>query len=108
MLDRKRLRAEILRHGKKQKDMARLLGMTDKTFSVRLREGWFRTDEVERMMAVLGMTDPRPIFFASAEQHTGVSEPSLCGKEGTWADCPLLAELAKYLAQREERTHDLS
>ena len=63
MIDRKALKAELARRGKSQKEMARLLGMSEKTFISRMRSGDFWLHEIERMMEVLEISDPMPIFF---------------------------------------------
>ena len=64
MLDRNALKAEIVRNGKTQKDVAIELNMSEKTFISRMKKGVFGTDEVEKMIAVLKIADPQSIFFA--------------------------------------------
>lgn len=64
MLDRNALKAEIVRNGKTQKDIAAELNMSEKTFISRMKKGVFGTDEVEKMITVLKIADPQSIFFA--------------------------------------------
>ena len=66
MLDKNALRAESVRHGLTQKELATLLGMSEKTFIRRMQKGVFGTDEVEVMISVLHIQDPQKIFFAKA------------------------------------------
>lgn len=66
MLDRKALRAEIVRNGLTQKELATILGMSEKTFITRMKKGVFGTDEVEIMVSTLNIEDPLRIFFASS------------------------------------------
>ena len=65
MLDRKALRAEIVRNGLTQKELAKILGMSEKTFITRMKKGVFGTDEVEIMVSTLNIEDPLRIFFAN-------------------------------------------
>lgn len=65
MLDRNALKAEIVRNGLTQKDVAKLIGISEKTFISRMRKGVFGTDEAEVMIHVLGIKNPSEIFFAN-------------------------------------------
>lgn len=51
-------------NGLTQKDVAETLGMTPKTFSLKLKKGVFGSDEIEVMIKLLDISDPVPIFFA--------------------------------------------
>lgn len=64
MLDRNALKAEIVRNGLTQKDVAKKLGISEKTFISRMKKGVFGTDEVEIMINELSITNPTEIFFA--------------------------------------------
>lgn len=64
MLDRNALRAEIVRNGLTQKQVAKLVGISEKTFISRMRKGVFGTDEVEIMVRELCIKNPIDIFFA--------------------------------------------
>lgn len=64
MLDRNALRAEIVRNGLTQKDVAKKIGISEKTFISRMKKGVFGTDEVEVMIRELNLKNPVSIFFA--------------------------------------------
>ena len=49
-----------------QKDMAEAIGITPKTFSLKLQKGVFGSDEMEVMIKVLDIKDPARIFFAES------------------------------------------
>jgi transcriptional regulator with XRE-family HTH domain len=65
MLDRNALRAEMVRNGVTQKELSQLIGISEKTFSLRMKKGSFGTDEAAKMIEVLKITDPVSIFFAN-------------------------------------------
>lgn len=66
MLDKNALKAEIVRNGLTQKDVAKLVGISEKTFISRMQKGVFGTDEAEIMIRVLGIKNPAEIFFAQS------------------------------------------
>lgn len=47
-----------------QKDMARRLKMTPKTFYAKMKKGIFGSDEIELMVEELDIEEPWNIFFA--------------------------------------------
>lgn len=65
MLDVNALRAEIVRNGTTQAEVAEKLGMTAKTFGVKLKNSSFGIDEAYRMIEFLNIEDPAKIFFAT-------------------------------------------
>lgn len=65
MLDRNALKAEIVRNGLTQKEVAKMIGISEKTFISRMRKGAFGTDEAEIMIRLLGIKHPVEIFFAN-------------------------------------------
>lgn len=65
MLDRNALRAEIVRNGKTQKEVAAIIGISEKTFITRMKRGVFGTDEAEKMISALNIQNPQAIFFAN-------------------------------------------
>lgn len=65
MLDKNALRAEIVRNGFTQKDIAEILNMSEKTFISRIKKGVFGTDEVEKLISILHIKKPMDIFFAN-------------------------------------------
>ena len=64
MLDKNALKAEIVRNGLTQKKVASAIGISEKTFITRMKEGVFGTDEVEKMISLLNIKNPMDIFFA--------------------------------------------
>lgn len=65
MLDKNALKAEIARQGLTQKQVATELGISEKTFISRMKRGVFGTDEAEKLIVLLKIKDPMPIFFAN-------------------------------------------
>jgi hypothetical protein len=51
-------------NGKTQEDVAKHLGMANKTFYLRMKKKVFGSDEIEKMIDYLNIDDPMPIFFA--------------------------------------------
>ncbi len=66
MIDKNALRAEIVRNGMTQKQLAAQLGISEQTFTDRMKKGVFRTDEVEKMVDILHIENLQKIFFAKA------------------------------------------
>ena len=65
MLDKNALKAEIVRNGLTQKDVAKKIGISEKTFISRMKNGFFGTDEAEIMIRELNIANPAAIFFAN-------------------------------------------
>lgn len=64
MIDVNELKACIVRKGLTQADVAKQLDMTPKTFYNHIQRGVFGSDEIEKMIALLDITDPVSVFFA--------------------------------------------
>lgn len=64
MIDVNKLKGSIVGAGKTQTDVAKILGITPKTFSLKLKKGVFGSDEIETMIEYLSIEDPLSIFFA--------------------------------------------
>ena len=64
MVDVNRLKSVIVLNGKTQEDVAKHLGMSSKTFYLRMKKGVFGSDEIEKMVEYLNIEEPMPIFFA--------------------------------------------
>jgi transcriptional regulator with XRE-family HTH domain len=64
MVDTNRLKSVIVLNGKTQEDVAKHLGMSPKTFYLRMKNGVFGSDEIEEMIDYLNIEEPMPIFFA--------------------------------------------
>lgn len=59
------LRAQMVRKGYTQERLAKEMGITPKTLYLKMKNGKFGTDEVSRIMDVLCIKDPVPIFFTN-------------------------------------------
>ena len=64
MVDVNKLRGCIVSNGMTQEQVAKALGITPKTFYLRMKKRVFLSDEIEQMIDMLGIDDPMPIFFA--------------------------------------------
>ncbi len=64
MIATEKLRGIIAEQGLSQRQVAKKLGMTEKTFYAKMKKGVFGTDEVDQMIALLGIENPAEIFFA--------------------------------------------
>ncbi|MCQ5028670.1 DUF739 domain-containing protein [Flavonifractor sp. DFI.6.63] len=64
MVATEKLRGIIAEQGLSQRQVAKKLGMTEKTFYSKMKKGVFGTDEVDQMIALLGIKNPAEIFFA--------------------------------------------
>ena len=58
------LRGAIAKKGLTQAKLAHILEITPDTFYRKMEKGVFKSDEIEKMIEVLGIDDPVPIFFA--------------------------------------------
>lgn len=50
--------------GFNQETIAKAIGITPKTFASKMKKGVFGSDEIDRLIDVLNISDPTPIFFA--------------------------------------------
>lgn len=66
MVDVNALKAEWVKKGLRQQDVAKIIGITPKTLSLKLKRGIFGSDEIELLIAALDINDPVRIFFKSA------------------------------------------
>ena len=57
------LRGVIAKNGYSQSDVAKMLGITPKTFYDKMKKGVFDSDEIEIMIEILHIEDPVKIFF---------------------------------------------
>lgn len=58
-----KLRGIIAERGMSQRQVAKLLGVTEKTFYTKMKTGVFGTDEVERLIDILSIQNPVDIFL---------------------------------------------
>lgn len=65
MLDVRKFKAKLVENGITNAQMAALIGVSERTFYLRLKKKEFGSDEIEIMMNVLKIENPKEIFFAS-------------------------------------------
>nr|WP_207735770.1 DUF739 domain-containing protein [Coprococcus comes] len=58
------MRGIIAKNGLSQTDVAKMIGVTPKTFYEKMKNGVFGSDEIQIMIDELHIDDPMPIFFA--------------------------------------------
>lgn len=64
MVNAKELKAEFVRNGFTQKEVALKLNISERTLSSKLKKGVFGSDEIETLMKLLKINNPVPIFFS--------------------------------------------
>lgn len=64
MIDIRALKAEIVRNGYNQADVATAIGISARTFTRRLQQRDFGMKEIEAMIDFLKIQKPADIFFA--------------------------------------------
>lgn len=62
-MDTAKLRGIIAERGFSQREVARRIGMTEKTFYAKMKSGVFGTDEADRMIELLDIKNPAAIFL---------------------------------------------
>lgn len=64
MIKTDELRGIIAKNKLSQTDVAKMIGVTPKTFYEKMKNGVFGSDEIQIMIDELHIEDPMPIFFA--------------------------------------------
>lgn len=64
MVNTDKLRGIIAENKKSQTDIAKMIGVTPKTFYLRMQKGVFGSDEIQIMIDNLHIENPMEIFFA--------------------------------------------
>lgn len=64
MIKTNELKAEIVKNGYTQQEIAKLIGISPKTFYEKMKKGVFGSDEIQIMIQYLDIKDPIAIFFA--------------------------------------------
>ena len=64
MIKTNELRGVIAKNGYSQSDIAKMIGITPKTFYEKMKIGVFGSDEIEVMIHLLKIENPVDIFFA--------------------------------------------
>ncbi len=65
MIDKNALKAEWVKKGLRQKDVADILKVTPKTLYTKLKKGVLGSDEIETLIVKLDIENPMDIFFKS-------------------------------------------
>lgn len=63
MIDRNKLRAAWVSKGFTQERVAKEVGVSNKTFSLKMKRGVFGSDEIEKMIDLLDISDPVNVFL---------------------------------------------
>lgn len=64
MIDIRKLKGKIAEKGYSQRDMAKFINKTPKTFYLKMKTGVFDSNEIELIVEALGIENPAEIFFA--------------------------------------------
>lgn len=64
MFDAAEFRAALARKGYTQKMLAHEIGMSEQSVGRKIKTGVFGTNEVTKILTVLDINNPGPIFFA--------------------------------------------
>ena len=64
MIRTDKLKGRIAECGYSQTDMAKAMGITPKTFYLKMKAGVFYSDEIQVLIDKLAIDDPASIFFA--------------------------------------------
>lgn len=64
MIATDKLRGIIAERGMSQRQVAKSLGITEKTFYTKMKRGVFDSDEMSEMIELLNITNPADVFFA--------------------------------------------
>lgn len=67
MVDTTKLKSIIVLNNMTQESVARVIGITPKTFYARMKKGVFGSDEIEKMIDLLHIEDPMAVFFVPNE-----------------------------------------
>ena len=65
MINANKIRARIVELGMTQQQVAEKIGMSAKTFSIKMNNGKFGLDEADRMIKVLKIDQPNSYFFTN-------------------------------------------
>ena len=63
MINTSKLRGLIVERGYSQKDVASYIGISTKTFYSKMKTGNFYLTEIDKMVEMLDIADPTPVFF---------------------------------------------
>lgn len=60
-----KLRGIIAERGFSQREVAKQIGISEKTFYLKMKNGVFGTDEADKMIALLKIENPAAIFLSA-------------------------------------------
>lgn len=63
-MKRNKLAGIIIEKGYTQKDIAAKIGITPKTFYLKMKKGVWNTDEIQKMIVLLDIKDAADIFLS--------------------------------------------
>ena len=66
MIDVGKLRGLIAEKGMSQRQLAKNLGMVEKTFYSKMKKAVFDSNEMDAMISILEIKDPASVFFANS------------------------------------------
>lgn len=58
------LKGIIVKNGLSQRKLAKMIGISEKTFYDKMKKGVFNSNEMEKMIRILDIQNPNEIFFA--------------------------------------------
>jgi len=67
MINANLIRGKIVENGMTQAEVAAMIGISAKTFSLKMSSGKFGLDEVDKMIKILKIEEPLKYFFAKAD-----------------------------------------
>ena len=67
MINANLIRGKIVENGMTQAEVAAAIGVTAKTFSLKMHSGKFGLEEVDKLIQVLKIEEPLKYFFAKAD-----------------------------------------
>lgn len=67
MINANLIRGKIVENGLTQAEVAAQIGMSAKTFSLKMNNGKFGLDEVDKMIRLLKIEEPLRYFFANTD-----------------------------------------
>lgn len=65
MINVNKLKAIFVENGKNQKDVAKMLGISENTMSIKLKKGILNSDEIFKLIDIFEIKNPTDIFFAN-------------------------------------------
>lgn len=63
MVNTNKLKGKLKEMAMTQKQMAKVIGISERSFNSKINKGSFKANEIAIMIDALGIDDPVPIFF---------------------------------------------